>query len=330
VEEDGMILAMEKALRRVAAACRFRSRTAAVAVVTLALAARAPGGEVVVVLSGDAAPYAAAEAGFESQFAGKRAVRAVQIKDLAGEGVGAGIGKNADAVVAVGTVAATYLHRELPAGTPLLYCMVADPAQAGLLQGNAAQGVTTGVPIAAQFALAAEALPRGHTVGILYRSNTAEGAELLKKVADSLPKGWRLEAVAVDKYQSVADAIDDLTGRQVDLIWTTLETGIYDYPTVRALLLAALRNNIPVFGYSPAFVKAGALLGVGIDPRDQGKQAAEMTARLLDKPAGAASPGAVPPEQYQIAVNLIVADKIGVELPQDLIGRATYVFKEGK
>ncbi|MGA3066391.1 MAG: ABC transporter substrate binding protein [Tepidisphaeraceae bacterium] len=314
-----------------AAAGRVHRRFVIIAMaLVLLISTQARGGEVVIVLSGDATPYLQAEAGFRDEFAGKRDVRTVQLRDVSAGGVEETIGKNPDAVVAVGTLAANYLHRQLPEQTPLTYCMVADPAQAGLFDGHSIHGVTTTVSDSEQFNLIAEALPHGRSVGILYRSDTAAGRDLLKRVHDALPSGWRLEAVAVDQYSSVADAIDDLTARKVDLIWTSLDAGVYDNATVRALLLAALRNSIPVFGYSPAFVKAGAMIGIGVDPHDQGKQAADITSRELDRPGEAALPGADPPEKFQIALNLIVADQIGIELPQELIERATYLFKESK
>ena len=40
------------------------------------------------------------------------------------------------------------------------------------------------------------------------------------------------------------------------------DAAAYDAATVRSLLLASIRRKTPVFGYSPALVRAGALLGV--------------------------------------------------------------------
>ena len=59
-----------------------------------------------------------------------------------------------------------------------------------------------------------------------------------------------------------------------------------------------LRTNVPVFGFSPAFVRAGALVGVGVDPAAQGQQAATLTAVTVvaartDGPLTAADQGFV-------------------------------------
>ena len=48
----------------------------------------------------------------------------------------------------------------------------------------------------------------------------------------------------------------------------------------RSLLARILK--IPVWGFSTAFVRAGALIGVGVEPRSQGTQAADVLIKLLD------------------------------------------------
>ena len=73
-----------------------------------------------IVLSGDAAPYAQAETGLKRQFGEqKRETRTVSLQDLMSQGLDATVGKNAELVVAVGTPAAVWLHGKLPATSAL-------------------------------------------------------------------------------------------------------------------------------------------------------------------------------------------------------------------
>ena len=123
---------------------------------------------------------------------------------------------------------------------------------------------------------------------MLYRSDVPEAGHGIDAIRKSLPPEWRLEAVAVNEHPFVAAAIDALTQKSVDAIWTTADQRIYDTASVRALLLAGIRAKIPVWGYSFPFVRAGALLGVGVEPRGQGVQAAEIVVKAL---AGKAAPG---------------------------------------
>lgn len=305
--------------------------TLAAALLSLACSAAVRAGDIVIVLSGDAPPYALAQVGLNKQFAEqKRQTRTCALQDISKKGLEGTIGANADLVVAVGTPAAVWLHKTLPATTPLVYCMVADAAGAGLAEGRATYGVSTDIALTRQFELIGAALSQARTVGMLYRSDNAESQRQIGLIRQSLPADWKLEAVATDKSASIADAIDELTRRHVDVIWTAADPSVYDTASVRALLLASLRSHTPVFGFSPAFVRAGALLGTGVDPQAQGQQAAAVALHLLKAPADAALPRINPAEHFQIAVNLIVAEKLDVQLPPDVVQRATQVFKGEK
>jgi putative ABC transport system substrate-binding protein len=288
-------------------------------------------GQIVVVLSSDAAPYAQAQVGFQQAMGARGAdCLAVPLKEVTEKGVNAVIGKDTDMVVAIGTPAAVALYGKLPAGTPMVFCMAAGSSAEALAGNPAVHGVTTEVPLSEQFKLINQALPAARTLGLLYRSNTPGGKRLLSSVQAALDHDWHVEAVAVDQFPSIADAINELINRHVAVIWTSLDAGVYDAPAVHALLLAALRANVPVFGFSPSFVRAGALLGVGVDPTAQGKQAADIVSQILGGTWDDHKPGLQTPASFQIAVNQIVADKIGISLPQALLDRATYVFKEDK
>jgi putative tryptophan/tyrosine transport system substrate-binding protein len=284
--------------------------------------------QITVVLSSDAAPYTQAQAGLTEELA----VRKIQPRTILLQTVAANPADlpAASTVVAIGTPAAVWLHKNLPRSSRLIYCMVSDPAAAGLADARAAHGVTTDVSLKQQFGLIAEALPNTHTVGILYRANSPESNALIRRTLNALPDHWQLVSVAVDQRPSIAAAIDDLTRRQVDIIWTTPDPAIYDTATVRTLLLASLRTNIPVFGFSTAFVRAGAILGVGVDASAQGRRAADLTLQLLSTPDAANLPQITAADHFPIAVNLVVAERLGIQLPQDLVGRATDTFHADK
>ena len=144
----------------------------------------------------------------------------------------------------------------------------------------------------------------------------------LIEVKTHLPGSWKLEAVDVDRYDSMADAIAELFQRDVDLIWTMADSGIYNRATVNSLLLSSLRQQIPVFGFSGSFVKAGALLGLDADPALQGEYAASLVVsglegnKLNDKSICSG---------VTIAVNMVVADRLGISLPAAVINQACII-----
>jgi putative tryptophan/tyrosine transport system substrate-binding protein len=308
----------------------------------LGLATPAQASAVLVVLSSDAKPYQEAQAALTEKLKqAQHSVSSIQLKDLTGRGIDDPSVKNAAGVVAVGTEAASWVHEHLPAAVPLTYCLVADPEGAGLTTGTPVRGVSATVPLGDQIDLIRQALPKARALGCLYRSNEERDQRLVKQLRAALPEGWQLKAVAVNEHDSVAAAIDNMLDQKVQAVWTFADAALYNSAMVRALLLAGLRRKVPVFGFSPQFVRAGALLGVGISPAAQGEQAAALAVGQLaagqlpagQLPAGPAAtqPAANPPPeppQFQIAVNLIVAEALSLELPGGLIEHAAIVVRK--
>jgi|GEM_PF-560080 len=293
----------------------------------------APPSNILVVRTSDAAPYVSANNAMVDRLTQRgHSVQAVVLGDLVKD-----FRDRADeveAIAAVGTGAARWLRGNIQPPDKLIYCMVAGTGQAGLKGANVS-GVTTDVPIASQFALIGRALPRTRVIGMLYSSKSKKS---LKRLADAkcvLPKGWRIVGVDVAMYKSRANAITTLVVRDIDIVWTSPDPEVYNPQSVRFLLLTALKRKTPVFGFSGGFVRIGALLGVSVDPAVQGAQAADLTDRVLQVAAGAGDVKIPTPATiYSIAVNLIVADRIGVDLPEKFIKTAGIVYrvnpKEGK
>ena len=299
----------------------------------LALAIPARAADVTIVLSGKATPYVKAEKELKARLVKLgHTTRTVELGKLADEKEFPRGGSD-DVFVAVGTPATVWLKANLSVKTPLVYCMTSETFAS--TSGRKIAGVGTSVPVGRQLALIAEALPQAKRVGVLYRSESKKSLSMLAGVRNNLPQGWKLNAVALDKHESVAKAIDALLAEGTDVVWTTADSAVYDVATVRSLLLAAIRSRTPVFGFSPAFVRAGALLGVGICPARQGRQAAGLVDPLL-KAVKTTSSAATQPEsrkqeltpepEYQLAVNLVVARRLSITLPKNLIDRAVHVF----
>ena len=316
---------------RLARGRAFRAAAAALLVV-IGLAARVPGDTVAVkavtvVLSTKASPYRQTGMTLTAELTGRGyAVQTVQLADLAKQWTSPMVRR---AYVAVGTQAATWLHSRVTAPGRLIYCMVAHPTRVGLCDTTPRHGVSTDVPLTAQFKLIAQAMPGARSVGMLYRSKNARSTQLLAEVRKALPKTWRLKAVDVDAQRSVARAIDVLFDWDADVVWTAPDTSVYNVAAIRTLLLGGMRRKKAVFGFSPSFVRAGALIGVGVSPKTQGTQAAELTDRVLRaKASPAPNAKSLPtPPKYQVAVNLIVAEKLSITLPRALVKRASYVFQ---
>lgn len=285
------------------------------------------GKEVLVVLSSDAKPYKDALGAMQERLEkDAHKCNSILLADLNAEKLDVLLKQKPEALVAIGSDAAVYLHDKVPEGHKLLYCLVTDPGALGLLKGRPAQGVTVDVPVKDQFALIAETLPKARTMGMLYDSKGDRSTHLLKTVRDALPAAWSLEAVDLSKFESVAKAIEEMLKRHIDIVWTAPDSDVYNQASVRVLLREALRQKIPVFGFSKSFVKAGALVGVAIEPESQGEQAAEILDRLTNpKPKAAplkSDEQHVEAPVFAVAVNEVVAQQLSISVPESVMKKA--------
>ena len=234
--------------------------------------------------------------------------------------------------VAIGTKAAIYLAKHLPSPNRLTYCMVANVdalQEAAMIRGA---GIGTDIPLDAQFRLISKTVPSMKVLGMLYRSDQARSNQGMTLAQSALPNGLRLKAIDTSQYNSMSEAIKTLCEENIDLIWTHSDASIYNPAVIRSLLLTSLRKGIPVFGYSVPFVKAGALLGVGISPSSQGRELAPHVLQLLGDQF-TLNPSVVDLEireinpEFEIAVNLIVAENLSITIPNAVIEKATHVYR---
>jgi ABC-type uncharacterized transport system substrate-binding protein len=225
--------------------------------------------------------------------------------------------------VAIGSRAAAQLHRVLSESTPLVYCMVPDPEKIGLENGRKnVAGVSVTKPVKEQFTLIQKVMPDLRSIAMLYRSSSIKSMETLVDVKAHLPASWKLEAVDVDKADSMAEAISELFRRDAAMVWTMADSAIYNRATVNSLLLSSFRYQIPVFGFSASFVKAGALLGLDVDPTLQGESAASLVVDGFEKNV---LDGQSISSGVTIVVNLVVADRLGISLPADVVDQACII-----
>jgi ABC-type uncharacterized transport system substrate-binding protein len=86
-------------------------------------------------------------------------------------------------------------------------------------------------------------------------------------------------------------------------------------------VLASLEHGLPLVGFSPAFVRAGAAAGIFPDYRELGRQAGEMALRLL---RGEDFPADESPRKIQVAVNQRVTRLLGVEFHAEALGAEVF------
>ncbi len=152
----------------------------------------------------------------------------------------------------------------------------------------------------------------------------------MKRAQKNIGLEWKLLAVDVFRFESLGKAIDELLSNQPDIVWTAPDPHIYTAATLRALLLKCVRKGVPIYGYSSALVRAGALFVFSVSPNGQGRQSAQLTERALhiaeasSNKAGKIQSLHLQPEP-EILVNLLVAQKLQIKVSEQLLSHSTVI-----
>lgn len=283
--------------------------------------------DIVLVPSSDARPYQLAQETLARELSARGHTTQVISPDQLSDDRLKSLEAQNRVFVAIGSSAAVSLSDRLADSSLLVYCMVSDPDRGGLMNRERTGGISTQVPIREQLEIVARALPQTRSVGMLYDSESVASDDLVATVLRELPDGWKLKAIDIRDYQSTAEAFQALFMTKPDIVWTSPDPNVFDAAAIRSLLLSALRNGTPVFGFSTPFVRAGALLGIGIDPRAQAIDAAVLTDMFIRQGVPSERVARHRAPSYDIAVNLIVADELDIDLPRSVVARAKYQFK---
>jgi ABC-type uncharacterized transport system substrate-binding protein len=101
-----------------------------------------------------------------------------------------------------------------------------------------------------------------------------------------------------------------------DVLLAVPDPLVFNRGTVQSLLLATYRFQDPVFGFSHAYVRAGALASVYTTPEQAGWQAGELVLRVMGS-----RPVLLPPPEYpryfSVSVNYQVARSLGLSVADE-------------
>jgi putative tryptophan/tyrosine transport system substrate-binding protein len=171
-------------------------------------------------------------------------------------------------------------------------------------------------PLTRQLDLVRLALPQARRVGVLFGNESRSQEAMLIEAAQS--RDLKLETVYVSPQEPVYGGLKKILD-EADLLLALADPQIYNSSSIPNILLASFRAQIPMLAFSPAYVRAGALLAVYSTPAQIGQQAGVMARSVLQGKALA-----VPqyPQDFNVSVNEHVARSLGLSLePQALVER---------
>lgn len=162
-------------------------------------------------------------------------------------------------------------------------------------------------PLGRQLALIKRALPQYQRVGVLSGPQTRLVFDVLDKEAQA--RGFLLRktqpANAPEEiYPALKQAIDE-----AEVILALPDPLIYNSASLQNILLTTYRARIPLVAFSPAYVKAGAVLAVYSTPAQVARRAVEM---LRQWQSTRSLPTPQKPREFEVAVNERVAASLSL------------------
>lgn len=281
--------------------------------------------EVVILKSSDIAAYNEAIVGFKAALPGTITLIEHDLQgDLEkGRKLARKLGASDPALVlAVGLKAAKAAQLEI-VDTPIIYSMVLDPAKYGLSTPNMT-GVLLEVPLGRQLAAIKTLLPHVKHIGMLY--DPAKTAPTVEEAQRLLRHGNHadLYATPVSSEKEVPAALVRLLG-SIGALWLIPDSTVLTDESLRFILNSALEAHVPVIGFSREFAKTGALLCLSVNYQDIGRQAGQLTRKILD---GRVSLPLKPihPDRIEMTLNLKTAKYLGIEIPREMENRADELY----
>ncbi|MBC7916771.1 MAG: hypothetical protein H7Y28_03070 [Rhodoferax sp.] len=181
----------------------------------------------------------------------------------------------------------------------------------GKRSGAALSALYLDQPLGRQLDLLRLALPDAKRVGLVLGPESL--AQQASTVAAIRARGMEpVVGIAVTAENIFAGLKPALEDSQVLL--AVPDSLVFNNGTVSSILTATYRARIPLIAFSPAYVRAGALLCVYSTPQQIGAQAAAMVQAQL---RGSNSVPSQYPLEFNVRVNDSVARSLGLSLRED-------------
>ncbi len=179
-------------------------------------------------------------------------------------------------------------------------------------------------PAARQMELLRIALPDWPRVGLVVGRESSElGARLQASARD---KRLRPVLEHATEEGDLYPALQRLLAEPTVLV-AVPDATLYNNRTISNILLTAYHHRSPVVGFSPAYVKAGALFALYSTPAQIGQQAGEAARSGL---ATGTLPPPAAPRQFRISTNPYVARSLGINLDDASVLRERLERTEGQ
>jgi ABC-type uncharacterized transport system substrate-binding protein len=212
---------------------------------------------------------------------------------------------------------------------PIVFAVVLDPfaARAGKSDTDHRPNVTGAYldfPYAPMARQVRAVFPRAHRVGTVFAPGEINSVLARQRFAEALEStGLELVSLPVNGASDVSDAALTLCQSGIDVVCQISDN--LSNASFPAISRACEMAKMPLFTFSPTMVKSGAILGLGSDYSENGRDAGLIVAQVIR----GKDPSRIPfhaTAKISRSVNLDNARRIGVTIPAEWVKTADLVI----
>ena len=273
-----------------------------------------PAEAIAIILSGEGPPYSTVGKTIET-YLGENVSRHPDIHHLslpAGVSLPDAIWDETVLVVTVGTRATSWALQH-PPGPPVLAVLVPRDTYIRLIDERQVEGsaIYLDQPARRRINLMSLVLPGSQDVALLRHPTNMDRIDHLRRLLEA--RDYRVHVGDVGPNERLIPTLENLL-ENTQVLFATPDPAIYNRDTIKPILLTAYRYQIPIIGFSRAYVRAGALVATHSTTAQIGRQAGEWIDAFL-KDGDLPPPGY--PRYFSVSVNRQVARTLGLDLPPE-------------
>ncbi len=234
-----------------------------------------------------------------------------------------------DLIFTAGTPTGVAAHRITSStGIPVVFGVIADPIAAGVMTdlihpGGNMTGVKLSQSQGRRLELFLQIVPDMKRVLVPFNPDDSAAATAVMQVVELAPVlGLELIIGEARTDREVTELLSNMP-EDIDGIFLVPDSVVN--ARLKDIVTLAEEMKLPISGPSTAQVEEGALTTYGFIHHAAGAQAA----RIADQVLKGSDPGELPVEdtEFYLAINLVTADAIGMEIPTEILQRAEIIIR---
>jgi ABC-type uncharacterized transport system substrate-binding protein len=168
-------------------------------------------------------------------------------------------------------------------------------------------------PLKRKLQLLQYALPDHKKIALFYSRYSEQKAKEI--ISRSYSHELKVNITPYNKSNSLLENLSPILSK-TDLLLAIPDPEVYNRQTARSIILMTYRKEVPIFGYSESFTRAGALLSLHSSPEEFARHNADVAMKILN--GRKVQYGVIYPKYFSVSVNQTVARSLDIKLDSSI------------